>query len=276
MRNDVLLRFVGVAIMAAVGLLGCSEDAGEGIGGEGTGISNGAGSGSTVVPKNAPDFPSGQGQAKEGTTAYPQGPYGISKGSIIANYKFVGFGNYVELSKSPTFGTQPIELADFYNPHADDAAYMPADASKDDRLFPAGSPYGTGAKKPKALLIDVASVWCGPCNYEAKSVLPGLHAKYKPLGGEFLLQLADGPTPGEAATQIHLLSWSKKYQTNYPTTIDPTYKLGALFDADAFPANMIVDTRTMKIMEIIAGAPDPTDPGDTFWPTFEKVLGSPQ
>jgi hypothetical protein len=38
--------------------------------------------------------------------------------------------------------------------------------------------------------------------------------------------------------------------------VDPSYKLSALFQQNAFPANMIVDTRTMEIVESIAGAPN--------------------
>ena len=75
----------------------------------------------------------------------------------------------------------------------------------DDRLYPAGSPYNgdtdTQQPKPRVLLIDIASVWCGPCNEEAKSEFPGLYAKYKPCGGQFLFQLAQGAGPGTPATE---------------------------------------------------------------------------
>ena len=200
----------------------------------------------------APAFPEGTGQQAAGAKAYPEGPYGIGKGSIIANYKFIGYANAV----NSTAALQPIEMADFYNPTGDGT-------------YPAGSVMGEGNPKPKVALIDVASVWCGPCNFEAENVLPGLYDKYKPMGGEFILQLADGPTPGKAATSKSLFNWTTKYDVNYPATIDPTYKLSALFDQDAFPTNMIIDTRTMKIVEVIAGAPEA---GSSFWKTYEKVI----
>lgn len=251
MRKEMILRCLGFGMAAIVGLLGCSG-----------GGSNELGSGDN----HAPVFPPDQGQPQKGTASYPAGPYGIGKGSIITNYKFVGYANSQAVSDS----LQAIQLADFYNPHADDATYAPASDAEDDRLFPEGSPYGAGTKKPKALLIDVASVWCGPCNEEAKSVLPSLYAKYKPCGGEFLLQLADGPNPGTPATQSNLYSWTFKYKVDYPATIDPSYKLGQLFDANAFPANMLIDTRTMTIVEVIAGVPDAA-----FWKQYAKVLNDP-
>lgn len=204
-------------------------------------------------PLPAPDFPANSGQPANGEAAYPPGPYGISQGSIIANYEFMGFpdpmANNTELVR--------IQLADFYNPTGTD-------------VYPEGSPYGAGKPKPKALLIDVASVWCGPCNEEAKSVLPVKHAELQPLGGEFLLQLADGPYSGTAATSKNLTNWTTKYDSGYPSAIDPTYKLAALFDSNAFPANMIINTRTMKIETVISGVPS-----DAFWTKFEKVLNTP-
>lgn len=239
MRNGVL-RFIGLAIAAAsIGLTtGCS-DSGHGDGG-----------GTVGKPTPAPEFTEGQGQQPNGSIQYPAGPFGISKGSIITNFQFVGFAD----ASADTAGMQAIQLADFYNPTGTE-------------VFPEGSPYGAGTAKPKALLIDVSSVWCGPCNEEADTVLPGKYAQFQPQGGEFLLQLADGATPGTAATSKNLFNWVSKYDVNYPAAIDPSYKLGALFDADAFPANMIIKTQNMEIIEVVAGVPDAA-----FWSKFQKVI----
>jgi len=237
--NDSFLRNVSVAMVGlSIGLVGCSSQ------GEDT---------------LAPAFTE-KGQEKGVAAEYPAGPFGVKKGAIISNYKFIGFPDVLTVSDS----LNQIDLADFYNPTGDG-------------VYPEGSPYGAGQPKPKVLLIDVASVWCQPCNIEAGTVLPGQHAKVKPLGGEFLLQLADGPQGGISATSSDLSKWTKKYMINkmesYPATYDPEYKLGALFEADAFPANMIIDTRTMKICEVVAGAPDPAEPtfGKPFWDKYEAV-----
>ncbi len=232
MRNDLLLRCFATALVA-FGLAGCAEEA-------------------DVVP--VPVFPEGTGQLPRGTAAieYAAGPYGISKGSTIQNFEFVGFPN----SLVDVTTMKPIQLADFYNPTGD-------------AVFPAGSPYGEGTPKPKALLIVVSAVWCSPCNYEAEAVLPGLYQKYQPNGGEFFLVLADGPTPGIPAESKNLYLWDKKYKIDYPTALDPSSKLAALFEADAFPANMIVRTNDMQIMDVTAGAPPE---GSTFWKIYEKIL----
>ncbi|WP_437981799.1 TlpA disulfide reductase family protein [Sorangium sp. So ce117] len=201
-------------------------------------------------PIPAPPFPEGTGQAAN--ARYPAGPYGVSLNRVIANYQFVGYANAAEHNDT----MQPIQLADFYNPTGTE-------------VFPEGSLYGAGEPKPKVLLIDVSSVWCGPCKIEAESVLPELYKKYQPQGGEFLVQLADGRTPGEAAVPNDLYRWTTRYDVQYPSAIDPSYKLGALFQADAFPANMIVRTQDMTIMEIVAGVPEENS---NFWRTFEKIM----
>jgi hypothetical protein len=185
-----------------------------------------------------PPFPEGQGQSPNAAARYPAGPYGIDKGAVVANYKFVGF-------PSPDTDNQAlreVQLADFYNPTGDE-------------LWPEDSFYGA-QPKPKALLISVSAVWCGPCQYENAEILPGEYADLNPKGVEFLLNLADGPTVGEPAETKHLVSWTKKYGTKWPAVIDPSYKLSALFEADAFPANIIVDTRTMTVVDVVAGVPD--------------------
>jgi thiol-disulfide isomerase/thioredoxin len=239
MRNVGLPHYVAFGLIALLGVTGCSSaDGGDG----------GGDQEEEALPK--PSFPEGTGQPANNEIAYAAGPYGISKGSVIANYQFVGFVN----ASADNTTTQLIQMADFYNPTGNE-------------VYPEGSPYGAGKPKPKALLIDVASSWCGPCQHEADVVLPAKYAEYAPMGGEFLLQLADGPTPGKAATTKNLISWTTKYDVNYPAAYDPAYKLSALFDADAFPANMIIKTQTMEIMAVISGVPD-----DAFWAKFEKVM----
>jgi hypothetical protein len=251
MNDNVILRALGIAAIAAfgVGLVGC--------GGEEPPVDPG---------DDPPVFPGGPGHEPVALPDYPAGPYGIGKGSVIANYQFVGYANSVAYNQT----MQAIQLADFYNPHGRDPNYVPESPEKDDRLHGPGSQYGEGTAKPTVLLIDVASVWCGPCNLEAKTELPPRYAKYAPCGGQFLLQLADGPTVGEPATPTHLTNWTKKYQENFPAAIDPSYKLGSLFQSDAFPANMIIDTVTMTIVEVVAGVPS-----ETFWAKYENLLADP-
>jgi hypothetical protein len=195
-------------------------------------------------------------------TNYPSPPYGYSTGDTLEDATFQGFVDPLADSKT----LQSLKLSDFFNPHAHDASYVPADPADDDRLFPPGSLYGAGTKKPTVLLIDIGSGWCGPCNAEAKSLLNGLYAEYHPCGGEFFYQLADGVMMGVAVTQDLLQTWSSVYKVGYPITLDNSHQLGPFYAA-GFPAGIIVDTSTMTIVYAISGVPD-----QTFWGIFESKL----
>lgn len=249
MTNKVSLGYFGIGLAATFVLVGCNGTEGE------------------QAKQLAPDFVDGTGQVTA-EKAYPAGPYGYNKGSIIQNYELYGLVN--SMVDNETF--QEIKLGDFYNPHGRDAAYVPASPEEDDRLYPAGSPYGAGTPKPTVMNIDIGSVWCPPCNEEAKSLLPVLYAKYKPCGGELLLALADGPDHDVPASTKHLYNWTKKYKENFPAVIDPQYKLKAVFSEDAYPANLIIDTTTMKIVQVVAGGPSE---GSSYWKSYEKLLPDP-
>jgi hypothetical protein len=227
MRIGALIAFASVGAMT-FGLMGCS---------------------SSTPP---PPFEGG-GQTSNAPT-YPPGPYGTSVGSQVQNFDFVGYAN----EQADHTAMALIQLSDFYNPHAFDTEYNPASPEEDDRVFQPGTQYNPGTtpiQKPTVLNIDIASVWCGPCNEEAGSVLPVLHKMYAPCGGEFLLVLADGPTVGTAALPKNLYAWADKYKENFPTAIDPEYKTEVIWAAEAFPENIQVDTTTMTIIDRIAGVP---------------------
>jgi len=196
----------------------------------------------------APEFQVGGGQ--NGSNApYPTDPTGVGIGSVVPNFQFLGFPR---ANVDRTTLVQ-MELADFYNPTGTD-------------VYPPGSPYGAGQPKPLALALDRSAVWCGPCNQEAKTVLPPLHTKYFPKG-DFLLVLSESATPGTLATQTNLNVWTGKYAVDYPAVLDPNAFLSTIVGADAYPGNVIVRTRDMKIVTWVGGEPAPS-----YWATFEKVL----
>lgn len=221
----------------------------------------------SVTNDPPPPFEPGAAQSKTPQALYPAAPYGVGVGSTIPNFTFIGYVNAVEKSDS----MQYISLGDFYNPHGGDPSYAPASPAEDDRLYPPGSQYGEGKAKPTVLSIDVASVWCGPCQAEARCVLPVHKERYEACGGGLLLQLQDGPQYGEPATPKHLFNWAAKtYKEDFPTVIDPQGRLGALFEAAAFPQNILIDTRTMKVVEAIAGVPDAK-----YWKLYDSLLVDP-
>ncbi len=203
-----------------------------------------------ATPVPPPAFADTTGEAKAEAIEYPAGPFGIGVGSVIANYNFVGYAD----AATTTATMQALSLADFYNPHGRDPSYQPAAGEPDDRLFPADSGYeNAGKAKPTVLLIDIACVWCGPCNDEAGTIIPMKHDLYSACGGEFFLDLHDSLTPGTPATPTNLRNWTSMYKVSFPAALDPSFQLDKLFAAQAFPQNMIIDTTTMKIAAVTAG-----------------------
>lgn len=184
---------------------------------------------------------------------YPEGPFGVTKGATIRDYRFEGWVD--PMVDATAFVT--IALSDFYNPTGDG-------------VYPEGSPYGAGVPLPKALFIDISSSWCGPCQVEASETLPDKYATLGPKGVEFLLQLADGPSPGTPATEGDLRAWTKKFDVNYPSTLDSSAQLAALYNGGSFPANAIIRTSTMEIVEVVNGVPD-----DAFWGSLESIVDGP-
>jgi hypothetical protein len=186
---------------------------------------------------------------------YPAGPYGTVVGDVIENFEFQG---YVDASQGLTEDRRvSITLGDFFNPTG-------MGTHGDDGPFVAGSP------KPKALMINVSAVWCGPCKQEAANILPGEYAHYHPLGLELLMVLADSLEVGTPAAFGDLDAWCSTFPVNYPAVIDPEYQLGGSFDTSQYPANFIVDTATMTIVEVVSGIPQ-----DSFFSKLETVLGVP-
>ncbi len=81
--------------------------------------------------------------------------------------------------------------------------------------------------------------------------------------------LSDSAAVGSPAEFSDLDNWCTAFDVGYPAVIDPAIQLGGLFDQSQYPANMIIDTRTMTIVEVVTGIP-----GDAFFDRLTSVLES--
>ena len=249
-----------------------------------------AAAGCTVAAETAGptgEFADGQGQLSNPVADYPNSAdWGTAVGSAIPNWTFIGYAN----SENPSLaGFQQVALSDFYNPHGYEYAACVKGGASDcakkfpDAVFPLNSPYGVGQPKPRALSVGQSAVWCGPCNLEAKSILPGKAAEYQPKGGQIMVALVDGPKPGIPSTYGDIGKWTQKYEVAYPLVTDPNGFLPQMFPP-SLPSNAIIRTADMHIEFVIAGAPEdaagatckqyPDEPNCQYWPEFEKVLES--
>jgi len=155
--------------------------------------------------------------------AYPTAGYGRSSrmgmtpGSIMPNYRFLGYPN-----SDKSMGLQTVAMADYYDPCM---------------------------KRYKLVHITVASVWCVPCNEETDALVAG--ATQLATEGAVVFQvLNDGFTMGEPATQDNLTYWTNLHKTTFSVALDPMLtNLGSLVDAASVPWNCDLDPRTMEILD---------------------------
>jgi len=179
--------------------------------------------GATNPPKGSTEVAPGESQA----VAYPEGPYGTDSGAIAPNLTFLGWKNPTAANyDSNSF--EHVSFADFYDPD--------------------------GSKGIKLLLINASAVWCGPCNAEAAEIRnTGKYAEYSGKGVQFMWSLFEDANHDPSKPQ-DAVNWTRRYQVDYAMVLDPTLKFGAFFPNDATPLNVVIDTRTMRILEVATGA----------------------
>ena len=183
---------------------------------------------------------------------YPTANLGSTVGTVIKNYLFDGY-----LDPSTSMGENaetPISLGDFYNPTGEG-------------VYGADSPFAEGTPIPKALVMNAGAVWCGPCKEEAANELPKHFDHLGPKGMQLFFILFDSAKPGEAASFNDLDNWTGTFDVRYPAGIDPKRHMADIGDPSQFPFNVIIDTKTMQIVDFVTGIPP-----ETFWQKVEGLL----
>lgn len=213
-----------------------SEDAASGNAGGSAAAGGSASGGSASLPSAGIDY------RKQD---YPAGPYGTGIGATLENYAFLGWrdplGAAYDLSR-----LEPVYLADFYNP----------DQRSDIRY----------------LWINASAVWCGVCRAEMADIKNnGVNAAFAPKGVQLIGTLFEDNSSGPA-TPMDLKRWGETptHAIDFPLLLDPGFKLGAFFTSDATPLNLLVDARTMRIVDATMGySPD-------YWQRLDKLLAKQQ
>jgi hypothetical protein len=209
-----------LALVLSPALVACSGGSGT----TGDGSSSGAASSGTAggAAQNPDGIPyptpaSGYGHAARKVMS----PTSFAPGSIIQDFKFLGFPNADESN-----GLQAISLANYYDPCG---------------------------KRYKVLHISVAAVWCVPCNQETAALIAA-KSQLDMQGVAVIQALSDGPTRNVGATQTDLKYWIQVTKTPFTEMLDPGLQnLGIFFSDDAIPFNADVDPRTMEVIDATTG-----------------------
>ena len=211
-------------LLAACIVMGCSSSPLTGTSeGAGEQPSASAGSGGLSGPGPTSTF-----------AAYPAGPYGTTRGAVIANLSFSGW-KHPDAASYDVGKFEAVRLSDFYDPD--------------------------GHSDVKVLAINASAVWCSVCRAEyqdmkATQVYTASRAKGVEILGALFEDVAYYP-----AQPQDLSNWgvATRYDVKFPLVLDPGFKLGAYFDSDATPLNMLIDVRTMTIVQVTMGW------SKTFW-----------
>jgi len=235
------MRVVNLAVALCTvsgALFGCGDDGADGGGGSsGTGdaTATATATSSDAVASSATGYVGSPGQAPK--AAYPAGPYGVNVGSVVPDFTWVGY-TQPHTSRATL---EVMSLADYYNPTGDG-------------VFPDDGRAWAGLPKPKVLAVVVAAVWCQPCQQEARYFLPANKLQYEAQGGGFLQLISDGGVPGTLPDIGDLDAWTTRFSTSFPAALDASLEFQRVWEADAFPENIMIRTTDMRIIAKEAGA----------------------
>jgi len=168
---------------------------------------------------------------------YPAGPYGDDPGSLAADRCFRGFGTPAS-SPHTASALEDISLGNFYDP--------------------------TG-EKYEILLVNSAAVWCSVCKSEHQT-LPDHYAERAPRGLAIVSALFQN-NKGAPAELSDLVTWVEAFDVPFPMVLDPDYQLGDYASAETAPLNLVVDARTMRIIDKFIG-----NQGEDLWRSIDAEL----
>ena len=160
--------------------------------------------------------------------SYPAGPYGTKKGATMANLSFLGWKHPDSAGYDPS-KFETVRLSDFYDPD--------------------------GHSGVKLLAINASAVWCSVCRAEYQDMhSTQVYSKVREQGVEILGTLFQDNAYYPAQPQ-DLVNWgaTDSHAVTFPLVLDPGFKMGAYFDSDATPLNLLVDVRTMTIVSLTMG-----------------------
>ena len=226
-RSD---RRSGVVLgLAALLLSACSS---ESLAGDGSGTPGGGSS----QPGPGDAAATGVDYRRE---IYPVGPYGFAVSAIIENYAFLGWREPAAVGYDVT-QFETVRLSEFYDSDG----------------------------QTKLLWINSSAVWCAVCRAEMKDIKDrGIHAS---LGAKGLVMLEtlfeDNDTNPAAPADLKLWGSLPDHSIDYPLLLDPGFKLGAFFSSDATPLNMLVDAKTMRVIQVTMGY------SSDYWQEVEQLL----
>lgn len=160
--------------------------------------------------------------------AYPSGPYGTKLGATIENMDFYGWrtpsGVNFDLARAET-----LRFSDYYNSAA------------------------VAGQGVEYILLNVVASWCSVCRREYTEMATNqVYASLAPRGLEIIGVLYEDNN-SDPSRFVDMSNWAQAFSVAFPFVNDPGFKTGKYFDRSATPMNMLIDARSMQIVQVATG-----------------------
>lgn len=147
-----------------------------------------------------------------------------ARGERIPNFAFQGYRD-----GDRSGGLETISLSEYYDP---------------------------AQKRHKVLHLLAAATWCAICSSELEAAV----SAKEPLAAEgvvFFEVIVSGAAPGKGPSLAEVDEWVSRHKANFSVGIDVrARRLGTVgVDPAAMPHDILIDTRTMEILDSSVGAP---------------------
>lgn len=177
------------------------------------------------------------------SNAYPDGPYGNGLGDVAPDVCIRGWHDPGAADYDPG-QLERICLSDFWDPEAREHSH---------------------------LLVNTSAIWCSACRveYGGSGSRPSLsrHLSERRERGLRMLGALFQDAAFEPAGEAEVVAWARTYSVDFSFGLDAPFVMGAFADAEVQPFNMVIDTRTMRIVLRVDG-----DEPATLWPAIDSLL----
>ncbi|HEX2734368.1 MAG TPA: hypothetical protein VHM70_22315 [Polyangiaceae bacterium] len=183
-------------------------------------------------------------KAGEGSSqTYPEGPYGKQQGDVAKDVCIQAWRDPKAAEYEPS-QLEKLCFSDYWDP-----------AARDHSL----------------LLVNTSALWCTACRseYGGTTAWPSLGQQIakrtdKGLRGFGVLFQDAKRDPASANNAV---AWAQTFEVAFPFGFDEPFAMGAFADPVLQPFNMLLDTKTMKIVLTLEG-----DDPETLWPAIDAQL----
>lgn len=133
-------------------------------------------------------------------------------------------------------------------------AYVNGDRSKGLQTISLADYYDPEQKRHKVLDIQISQVWCTICSVETESTAQVIDELTRE-GAVFLQVMTSGSDASRGPSLGEAEAWVARHEMTYTLALDVRGRRMKGIGVSTVPWDILIDTRTMEILDSSAGAP---------------------